>query len=255
MKELYKFEGLKLLLESRGYNVSPNKRIIIKKDFAQSLKSHKVKFSGNHIVSIDDNGNEHITYVYMQNYYVNYRGTPKFPKFHLTNCSTIQQYITDGTFKDKYILANTKTCDVKDRYTGRIYKGVNLHLCSYCQRMLNKTSDNDISDTDDFYRKYGGENEVVELDVKGYTMNWNILSRKYRENKNYICESCGIDLTKYKRLLDVHHKDGNKTNNSKDNLIALCVECHSKIDARHKENFQSKINQDRLKQLMAIKNK
>lgn len=67
---------------------------------------------------------------------------------------------------------------------------------------------------------------------------------KHRENKNlshygisrrkYIfsirevkCENCGYD--EYEKCLDIHHIDGNPSNNLKENLIILCVMCHRKV--------------------------
>ena len=44
-----------------------------------------------------------------------------------------------------------------------------------------------------------------------------------RSNRKKICESCGISD---KRVLAVHHKDGNRKNNSIENLIWLCHNCH-----------------------------
>jgi hypothetical protein len=38
------------------------------------------------------------------------------------------------------------------------------------------------------------------------------------------CEICGFDN---KVALDVHHKDGNRKNNSLDNLQILCCNCHA----------------------------
>lgn len=44
-----------------------------------------------------------------------------------------------------------------------------------------------------------------------------------RSNKKMICENCGISD---KRVLMVHHKDGNRKNNKITNLIWLCHNCH-----------------------------
>jgi len=49
---------------------------------------------------------------------------------------------------------------------------------------------------------------------------------------NCTCVECGIveikHLRKYKRGLEVHHKDKNKRNNRLSNLETLCMSCHSK---------------------------
>ena len=41
------------------------------------------------------------------------------------------------------------------------------------------------------------------------------------------CAICNYD--KYKSVLEVHHIDGNRENNSKENLIILCANCHRSI--------------------------
>ncbi len=48
----------------------------------------------------------------------------------------------------------------------------------------------------------------------------------------YKCEKCG-NKGKWKSeelILHIHHKDGNRRNNTKENLIYLCPNCHSQTD-------------------------
>lgn len=50
---------------------------------------------------------------------------------------------------------------------------------------------------------------------------------------NYACEECGwnkINPITQKCPLEIHHKDGNCLNNTKDNLQVLCPNCHSLTD-------------------------
>jgi 5-methylcytosine-specific restriction endonuclease McrA len=35
----------------------------------------------------------------------------------------------------------------------------------------------------------------------------------------------------WKRALDVHHRDGDKSNNTTDNLMTLCATCHRELEA------------------------
>ncbi len=60
-----------------------------------------------------------------------------------------------------------------------------------------------------------------------------LIKRKIREP---ICEQCGWDYRKHPWFenlkpnnipLEIHHKDGNKENNSKDNFQLLCPNCHA----------------------------
>lgn len=45
-----------------------------------------------------------------------------------------------------------------------------------------------------------------------------------RAKKIICCENCGY--SKYIEVLEVHHKDRDRTNNNLENLIALCPTCH-----------------------------
>ena len=40
--------------------------------------------------------------------------------------------------------------------------------------------------------------------------------------------TCKVNLSNDKRLLHVHHKNSEKSDNREKNLVAFCVECHSK---------------------------
>jgi len=62
----------------------------------------------------------------------------------------------------------------------------------------------------------------------GYTDDWKSVSQSYRASQNFTCESCQVDLSQHKHLLHTHHSDGNKRNNHRSNLMALCADCHRK---------------------------
>jgi len=63
---------------------------------------------------------------------------------------------------------------------------------------------------------------------------------KYKEYRNILiknrvkpkCKICGIND---KRLLVVHHKDRKRTNNSLDNLVWLCLNCHYLVHHHNKK--------------------
>lgn len=49
--------------------------------------------------------------------------------------------------------------------------------------------------------------------------------------RGHKCELCDNSLWLNKPIkLEVHHKDGNRTNNNLDNLMLLCPNCHSTTD-------------------------
>ena len=85
------------------------------------------------------------------------------------------------------------------------------------------------------------------------------------EKSNYSCEICGwheTNPTTGKVPVQVHHKDGDCTNNKEDNLQVLCPNCHSltptygainkgsgrfnRLRYKTKEYLMSKVDEDLL---------
>ena len=60
-----------------------------------------------------------------------------------------------------------------------------------------------------------------------YPSDFNNIKESIRERDGYTCQICGATengTNDYE--LDIHHKDGNRFNNSEDNLVTLCRSCH-----------------------------
>lgn len=76
-----------------------------------------------------------------------------------------------------------------------------------------------------------GWNKDQQLkDWKSYTKIEH-LKKHLKKHKGLKCESC--ELTEWKNSsipLEVHHVDGNRTNNSIENLQLLCCNCHALTD-------------------------
>lgn len=62
--------------------------------------------------------------------------------------------------------------------------------------------------------------------------------QKVLERNGYQCVMCGMSnkehKEKYGEALTIHHKNRDKTDNSMDNLITLCVKCHGRL---HKDQW------------------
>jgi hypothetical protein len=101
----------------------------------------------------------------------------------------------------------------------------------------------------------------LPIDYKKYPANWKFISRNVIKDAGNCCELCyapngeivyrhkekdwphpwtetvAFGGKKTKIVLTLHHIDGDKTNNSKLNLIALCQKDHLRLDlARHIKN-------------------
>lgn len=56
------------------------------------------------------------------------------------------------------------------------------------------------------------------------------LKKSIRKRDNYVCQFCGMTeeehLNKYNRVLEIHHKDHNRKNSKRSNLITTCKKCN-----------------------------
>jgi hypothetical protein len=59
-----------------------------------------------------------------------------------------------------------------------------------------------------------------------YSFDWKTICKQIKTRDNWTCQRCKEQRKRWGIYLHVHHKDGNKLNNSFDNLISLCAKCH-----------------------------
>lgn len=64
---------------------------------------------------------------------------------------------------------------------------------------------------------------------------WQRWKKIKEDNLKEACEDCGLEVWQIGRL-DIHHEDGDKYNNSPENLITLCPNCHRR---RHHPSLAS----------------
>lgn len=168
-------------------------------------------------------------------------------RYHVAECKTLSEMRNKRRF-DRYRATNNLQGQFhvygESRITGRHMEGdVALKVCMNCLEYLNykgfktdKASKKQIHagfDIGQFLSHYStlflsmpSASHFVEKG--GYADDWNDVSARYRQSKNYVCEACSVDLSQNKQLLHTHHINGNKRQNSADNLKALCIDCHRK---------------------------
>ena len=261
MPELYKFENLLKYLEENGFIIKDLADYEpINVEFEINYKKGKIDFNNDLIDYIDNKNKKHPGYMYQKKYRVKH--WKKFPKKHICKCSVIQAYIDKNKLDEYYSFSTEELCEIIDRDTNVHYEPRSLELCQYCKNELSRIWDPEYEDIEEHVKELfetirnHSNKSYIQTDSEGYTTDWYKISKKSKLKKNYTCEKCGFKASNVleKRFFEVHHIDKNKLNNKQNNLMVLCIECHSNIDEQHKKNYSSGINKVRLEQLREIKN-
>ena len=215
---------------------------------------------------IEDDGffrvNNKTVLVYIKNQYLKYwsgeEGETRY-RYHLYNCTTIRKSIEKGrkaryVFRDPVFIRGKGDdifeINLTEFGSSETVKTIKdkLKVCKNCLKETNfedydnqlKSKQKEAWDSFD-YKKFFEVHEIQRLALinfesyrtalkNEYPENFKEVSNKYRESKNWTCEECKIYLgdKSNQRYLHTHHKDHQKSNNSLFNLMALCIECHSK---------------------------
>ena len=73
----------------------------------------------------------------------------------------------------------------------------------------------------------------VSYPPPGYPEDWPFIAAAVKKAAEWCCEHCGHPHDqKARRVLTVHHLDGNKANCTRENLVALCQKCHLHIQGK-----------------------
>ena len=175
-------------------------------------------------------------------------------KFHVADCKTLQTMRARGRY-ERYVVTNRLDGEFfitgLDWQTKRPVEGdANLWVCQNCLKALNYKGAMHAStrqlaqsfDIGEFFSTYSSffthlpQRRAGNSKEEGYTPDWPQIAGRFKADKDFKCESCGVDLGAHKNLLHVHHRNGVKGDNKPSNLAALCAACHRE-QAQHERMF------------------
>lgn len=192
-------------------------------------------------------------------------------KFHVADCKTLDSMKRQNRF-NRYKVTNNMSGKFEiygtSEFNNEVEGEAELHVCKNCINQLNYKgiANNTVLarnqlvqnfNLEEFFTTYSSlfkklPKQHIKEARKGYSKDWDKISTKIRSKVNYECQHCGVNLFYNKRLLHVHHRNGEKSDNSTDNLIPLCADCHRKepfhghMFVKHEDT--QKINQLRSEQ-------
>ena len=173
-------------------------------------------------------------------------------KYHIYKCSTISKMFDSGR-KHRYKV-NTKTdgtfhYKLYDIYNKLLEERANqkLNVCKNCLGKFLNAYPLDYHVNNFNLKEFHDNNsslfgfDTSELE-KGedathnkYSEQWKEISTQFKIKKDYTCEDCGWrpNNVYQQKFIHTHHQNGDKTNNGKENLKVLCIECHANVDEYH----------------------
>lgn len=180
-----------------------------------------------------------------------YADKVSLPRYHVANCTTLRHMRETGR-SERYLVAaridGTFSLNIFNPNKAR--KDERLDVCQNClvalefdgfrgdMRGAERKSRVRSFTPARFFEKYPRSLHIStyrhesSAPINEYPKDWDRISRNVRERAQWKCQEigCGDDLSAlYLRgFLEVHHRNGDRSDNAPRNLIALCIECHGK---------------------------
>lgn len=174
-------------------------------------------------------------------------------RFHVADCTTLRTMKQQNRYA-RYVAASRRDGRFKVNLLGgfgnapREERAENierrLYICKHCLERLNyrayrrrpRFERDNIWRTfllTEYFEKYDSEISDVPEHTEisdppnEYAPDQNQISRDYRARAGWTCQACFINLRERPEFLDVHHRNGRRNDNTDENLVALCVSCHT----------------------------
>lgn len=172
------------------------------------------------------------------------------PRFHLANCRTLRQMRENNRF-ERYVVK----AEMSKNFNLNIIRDKNiqpqlcqLDVCQNCLDMLafdgfkmawrQEKRHRAVSqfEVNHFFEKYPRslhatqpKNTNITAPLNTYADSFKKTSLDLRNKLGWVCQHCKTDFSapSERKWLHVHHKNGLKHDNNRNNLAVLCISCHA----------------------------
>ncbi|MCY4514388.1 MAG: hypothetical protein OXC69_04535 [Candidatus Tectomicrobia bacterium] len=193
-------------------------------------------------------------------------------RFHVFECRTLDGMRKAGRF-ERYVVTTRKDgrflVEATDPMDGSVEEiEAPLAVCMNCLTKLEWKGWINLEKTRDVWENFSLQDFFAEFATffaskpqhsdktaprGGYAQDWHHQAAKIKQQRNWRCDKCGVNLSDDRSLLHGHHKNGVVSDNRPSNIDALCLLCHSEQPAHEwmtpSPTDRFKIEALRLKQL------
>ena len=252
--------------------VKEEQRVIVEidetdKQLLETIRSGAVEVSGRDLVSQDGfltyGGRKVVAYIRDQRKEINEDTRTSDYRFHLWDCTTMQ-HMREAGRERRYLATQRSDGLFEVNYRPRWRRATRnmsvwLELCQNCRKELRMRAlyEEPFSLKGYFERHDSGvprtvrRIETVKI-VQEYQPDQDDRSREYRTAAGYRCQICKVECRKQPGLLQLHHRDGDTSNNAHHNLAVLCIDCHAR-QPYHGQMGRTASDQEKIAQINELR--
>lgn len=216
-------------------------------------------------------GRKVVAYIRDQRQSINeHDGTSNY-RFHLRDCATMRSMRGAGRER-RYVATHRSDGRFEVNYSPKKFVRnigwdelrnvtVLLKLCQHCRYELARKGEILYQDPFSLKRYFERHESRVPRTVRRietvkhvqkYQPNQKELSEEYREAAGYRCQVCKVDCREEQGLLQLHHQNGDTSDNAHHNLAVLCVDCHAR-EPYHGQMGRSASDQARIARIRKLR--